>query len=437
MKARRPLPSARKLWRVEDGQTLEFPLPSKPNDMAWRDYLIMLLHVGAEIEHALMVQYLYAAYSLDDQKGLPAQRRQVAEWRDLILTVAKEEMGHLLTVQNLLCLVGGPVCFDRSHFPFDTVYLPFPFRLEPLSVTSVAWYVYAEAPQDWQVLLRAHSAQRRVRTTADITRVAKIVGSQVVTGHSHTVGQLYDRIIEVISNPDWISDADFRPETYAQQASWDDWGRGYAPAPAAPGTVTPPRQGVGERSNVLIMQMATRTEAIAALKEIGGQGESAHLTLKQEQEPSHFDRFLHLLDQFSRHGHKWGVVHRVPVNPSTMGRNQRPPGSTAISHPTSLLWARLFNLRYRALLNFLGLTFRLARRVAPDEPNVRGAVMHRIFGEMYNIKALSGILVRQPLTKLKKSATRAACAAPPFEMPYSLELPESEADCWRLHLDIL
>jgi len=33
-------------------------LRPKPEGMEWRDYLIMLLHIGAEIEHSLMVQYL-------------------------------------------------------------------------------------------------------------------------------------------------------------------------------------------------------------------------------------------------------------------------------------------------------------------------------------------------------------------------------------------
>ena len=33
-------------------------------DMTWRDHLLMLLSFGATVEHCLMVQYLYAAYSL-------------------------------------------------------------------------------------------------------------------------------------------------------------------------------------------------------------------------------------------------------------------------------------------------------------------------------------------------------------------------------------
>ena len=35
-----------------------------PPEFSGRDYLGFLLYIDAEIEHGLMVQYLYAAYSL-------------------------------------------------------------------------------------------------------------------------------------------------------------------------------------------------------------------------------------------------------------------------------------------------------------------------------------------------------------------------------------
>ena len=102
---------------------------AKPPELSWRDYLIMLLHIGAEIEHGLMVEYLYAAYSLGGDQVPARQRARVQGWRDTILTVAVEEMGHLLCVQNLLCLLGGPLNFEREDYPWDTPYYPFPFRL--------------------------------------------------------------------------------------------------------------------------------------------------------------------------------------------------------------------------------------------------------------------------------------------------------------------
>src|SRR6478735_11809777 len=72
-----------------------------PPEFTWRDYTVFLLTIAAQIEHSLMVQYLYAAYSLGGpQLGPPVtdqQRNSVAAWRQIILSIAKEEMGHLVT----------------------------------------------------------------------------------------------------------------------------------------------------------------------------------------------------------------------------------------------------------------------------------------------------------------------------------------------------
>ena len=47
----------------------------KRPDMSWRDHLVMLLTFAAAAEHCLMVQYLYAAYSLHtDRMDIDAQR---------------------------------------------------------------------------------------------------------------------------------------------------------------------------------------------------------------------------------------------------------------------------------------------------------------------------------------------------------------------------
>src|SRR5689334_17220599 len=44
-----------------------FRLPRPRKGMTARDFAIRLLQAGAEIEHSLLVQYLYAAYSVNDR----------------------------------------------------------------------------------------------------------------------------------------------------------------------------------------------------------------------------------------------------------------------------------------------------------------------------------------------------------------------------------
>jgi hypothetical protein len=419
------------------------PMPTKPEEMTWRDYVILLLHIGSELEHGLMAQYLYAAYSLGGDHLSPEDQAEVRQWQDLILTVAREEMGHLLTVQNLLCLLGGPVSFNREEFPWESPFYPFPFRFEPLTRKSLAAYVFAEMPGNFKSLKEFYEGAPKGSIAAkflseDIPFIERTVKEWVEKDNAHPVGEVYQLIHDILANPDLIPDTDFRPETYPLQASWDDWGRGYHPDPAPPGGDAPKQNTM--KANIIIERVATRTEALYALREISGQGENPELRPTSADEPSHFERFVEVLQKFDgkvKISKNWSPARRVPTNPTTATTTdpQNPPqASRLITCPASSKWADLFNCRYRMLLTYLTHTFRLARVVDPDEPNTRGAMMHRIFGEMYNLKAISGILVRMPLTKDPKNPRR---AGPPFQMPYTLVLPPDEIDCWLLHRDII
>ena len=131
------------------GPAMLATLPLAPEEFDWRDYAAMLLHVAAEIEHALMVEYLFAAYSLGGPDVPEPLRAKVREWQEVILGIAKEEMGHLVTVQNVLTAIGAPLNLDREDYPFGSPFYPFRFSLEPLSLGSLAAYVCAESPPDW------------------------------------------------------------------------------------------------------------------------------------------------------------------------------------------------------------------------------------------------------------------------------------------------
>ncbi len=401
----------------------EHPLPPKPPELAWRDYLIMLLKIAAELEQSLMVQYLYAAYSLGGDQARNHERT-VHEWRDAILTIAREEMGHLLTVQNCICLLGGPLSFEREDYPWDTPYYPFEFCLEPLTRRSLAKYVFAEMPAVFS------------EDEKKYYEVAKAARRELGLHVGHPVGEVYDTIIAIIGDPSKILDSDFNPGTYGIQASFDDWGRGYRPGPfpphAAPSDAPPPHE---RKTRVIITQMATRTEALAALKDVAGQGESPHHRAAIKDEPSHFVRFatvFHELQQIQKKQQDWSPSRRVAVNPVVAERGQAIKGATPITAEPSRTWAALFNVRYRMLLCYLTHTFQLRRINLGKPDDLRPAIMSKVFGEMYNIKAIAGILVRLPLAG--KGSER---AGPPFQMPYTLVLPASETDVWRQHRDLV
>jgi hypothetical protein len=417
----------------------------------WHDHLVMLLHAGAEIEHALMVEYLYAAYSLGGEQVPEKHRPMVQRWRDSLLAAAREEMGHFLGVQNLLRLVGGPLNFARRNPPWDSPYFPFPFRLEPLSLKSVACYIYAEMP-DRKALgaARGRSKPARFRKFLDheLERIERIVHRRA-GDDAHRVGALYAEIIELVSDPVRIPDSAFNADSYSAQASWDEWGRGYQPDPvqltatgnrASDGAEEPAGRPSTRRAHVLVPRMATRAQAIEALHEISGQGEALHLRRHDTGEPSHFERFLEIYQDLEK-VKGWKPARDIPVNPAVPmpGTRGARRGTTPLEGARARDWGTLFNLRYRMLLAYLAHALRLPPATGA-RPALRSMVMHKVFGEMYALKSIAAVLVRTPLRDEAGPAPRRgkpAFAGPPFETPYTVALPDSERDAWIQHRDLL
>ena len=83
--------------------------PEAPFVIEHREALIYMLCEAAELEHGIMCQYLYAAFSLKqtEDEGLTAEEvKAVARWRKRISHIATQEMLHLSLVQNLLSAIG-------------------------------------------------------------------------------------------------------------------------------------------------------------------------------------------------------------------------------------------------------------------------------------------------------------------------------------------
>ena len=83
-----------------------------------RKELTYLLSQAAELEHGLMCEYLYAAFSLKSTAGPGLRVEQLAaveRWRGMIFGIAAEEMLHWAMVQNLLAAVGSAPYVSRPH----------------------------------------------------------------------------------------------------------------------------------------------------------------------------------------------------------------------------------------------------------------------------------------------------------------------------------
>src|SRR5688572_557585 len=95
--------------------TSEHPIVIGP-----REQIFHLLAEASEIEHTLMCSYLFSAFSLkqgDDGNFSAREADALMRWRKAIMSVAVDEMTHLLLVANLSIAIGGRPHFARPNFP--------------------------------------------------------------------------------------------------------------------------------------------------------------------------------------------------------------------------------------------------------------------------------------------------------------------------------
>jgi len=121
-----------------------------------RKELTYLLCQGAELEHALMCQYLYAAFSLKTRPGpgvRPDQLEAIERWRKVILSISREEMLHWSMVQNLLTAVGSAPFVARPHMPHQAKGYPpgVQLRLLPFGEAALQHFVYLERPDGMEL----------------------------------------------------------------------------------------------------------------------------------------------------------------------------------------------------------------------------------------------------------------------------------------------
>ncbi len=413
---------------TRDAISCEVQLEDQFPPLARHDEVVVLLHAAAEIEHSLLVQYLYAAYSLETDlerlkrtgPTVPADADNLVRmWRDSILTIAVQEMGHFLTVQNLLLFIGGPLNFEREDLPFKSDLYPFHFALRPLSRSSLAQYIAAEMPLHPTAEMLPDDVARDIRE--------KLRPDEECVNR---VGALYDRLGQQFA----ILEARvFRPESIEFQARAVDW---------------------GADSELLVQEIGSREDAIKAIAEIGRQGEG---WTGPDDRDTHFSRFLKIYRHpaFPDNDKEptWNPTRPVPINPRTVtgdssglsARNQtdgqeeggrEEEHTTPITDEKALWWAHVFNLRYRMLLYAIDHSLRIgSATVFSDDEN---QPLRQVLISWSRRHMTSGLReVAMKLVQLPADESRKLAAAPPFELPDSLAVPDRDTDRWLRHLDMI
>jgi Ferritin-like len=130
--------------------------PEAPFVIEHREALIYMLCEAAELEHGIMCQYLFAAFSLKqrEDEGVTADALEtVLRWRKVIAHVATEEMLHLALVQNLLSAIGAAPHLARPNLPAPARHYPAGVNLTlvPFGEPALRHFMFLERPEGMEL----------------------------------------------------------------------------------------------------------------------------------------------------------------------------------------------------------------------------------------------------------------------------------------------
>jgi Ferritin-like len=294
-----------------------------------REELIYLLTEASELEHMVMLAYLFTALSLktDVSEGLTDEQFEaVKRWERVISEVAAQEMLHLASASNLLTAIGGAPHFGRPNFPQPAKYYPpgFELALMPFSERALGTFVFYERPEGME-----HDAPE-LQFASEM--IAPLIPGGVVVPHEQeftTVGHLYRGI-----------EQGFRRlvEKYGEQ-------RVFVGPPEAQATWS----YFWWPELVPVTDLAS---AQAAIETIVEQGEGA----RSDRDDAHFGMFLRVLVEYLEF--KRREPDFEPARPVTAAWVRTPvdaklPNPILITDPTTAGVADLFNATYEVMLQML------------------------------------------------------------------------------------
>jgi ferritin-like protein len=323
-----------------------------------------------------------------------------------------QEMGHLISVQNLLLLVGGP---DELHFGRDGIRAaspgnPIPLVLEPISSDALAKFVVAEMPAD------IPDPELRQRVDELI-----VIAKNATHATPHRVGALYAKLFWLFQTDDTpVPPYDLSPSaTVGLKAGWHLDPKDFTkPAVIAEREATRGDWVKGSVTGFILSPVSNAGAARDLISAISEQGEGLGTT-----RDSHFFEFLELLDALEAGQLQ---ITALPVNPVARLAPAPDAGtSAAILTPYAKLWAELFDTRYNLLL--LDLWHGLA---TPNTSPTRKGLIGLAYANMH----FAWELIEQLISI--RDMVGATDAAPPFGIQFE-DLPEQDTDRWRRHERLL
>jgi hypothetical protein len=343
-----------------------------------REELSDALTEAAELEHGLLLQYLFAAYSMKkrlDEGLAPDEQEAVRTWEGVITRVAREEMAHLGSVCNLLSAIGAAPRFGRPNFPQPGgSYYPFDFRLMAFGDEALYRFVCFELPEGEPPPAPPRPRPLLLARAAEVESPPDVVPDPLVFRY---IGELYRQIrhgFETIPEQELFVGPRFAQDT-------DGW------------------------SNRFRLHLVTdRSSAQRAIDAIVLEGEGA----PEHREGSHYDRFRDIRSELAERPR---LVPNRPVvpDPRTRAHRDAPAGGTLVEREETVAVAELANAVYITVLLMLLQYYAFGGESAAQRDAIRSALRHLMSGIF---RPLAEILTELPVAEDPDRGT----AGPPFEL---------------------
>jgi len=361
------------------------PQGDRPLVIEHREPLIYMLCAAAELEHALMCEYLFAAFTLkrSTDEGLNEdQVNAVDRWRNTLLMVAKQEMLHLAINCNLVSALGASPHLSRPNLPQPAKHYPSGVRLQllPFGEQALRHFLYLERPEDMDF--------DDAEGLAAVESAVPVMGESEIAPHLQefaTVGHLYRSIEDGFRH---LAQKMGEDQLFVVAASGQAGGDLFGWSQLRPITCV--------------------DDVVQAIETIVEQGEGP----RGDWREAHFGRFLGVLDEYlAMRTANPGVEFARPVLPALVRSPEDGENVALITDPKSAVVADLGNVAYEVLLQLL---YRLLSRM--DENDEQMKILSQVaVGLMFDvIEPLGEILTTLPVGAEHPGRT----AGPSFELFY-------------------
>lgn len=292
-----------------------------------REELIFMLSEASQLEHMIMLQYLFAAFSLkrDQSEGLtPEQFKSVTRWERTVMKVGTQEMMHLATASNLLSAVGALPYFQRPNFPQLARYYPRGINmvLAPFGESALRHFLFLERPEGMDLSDSPEFAPvGDVNAPADEEEIVPEMQDFATVGHLYRgIEQGFRHLVDKLGEAR-VFVGPHRAQATRKQFGWHE-----------------------------LNPVVDLASAVAGIETIVEQGEGARGDWKN----AHYGRFLAILDEYRNlKSQDQGFEPARPVIPAFVRAPADSPAVTLIEDPHTARVSSLFNGCYEVMLQVL------------------------------------------------------------------------------------